>query len=127
MLTQAMHNQNTILGAAMHGTAARLDVIMNNIANNDTPGFRAKTVDFEDTLARAVDRWRRPGNQQIDLSGVRPSLRTAEPGFTFRIDDNSVDMEREMVKFTINITRYEVLVNSVLNNSRRLNAAITGR
>jgi len=125
MLTQAMHNQNIVLGAALHANAARTDVIMNNIANVDTPGFVAGTVDFEAALGRAVDNWRATG--QLDLSQVRPNIRATDPGFAYRMDRNNVDMESEMVRLYTNIVKYETMVNSVLNNSRRLNMAISGR
>jgi flagellar basal-body rod protein FlgB len=125
MLTQAMHNQNRVLGAAMHATGARIDVIMNNIANNDTPGFVASTVDFEAALGQAIDNWRATG--RLDLSRVSPGLRTQDPGFAFRMDGNSVDMESEMVRLYTNVVKYETMVNSVMNNSRRLNMAISGR
>lgn len=98
---------------------------MNNIANADTPGFVAGAVDFESALGRAIDNWRATG--RLDLSGVRPTMRVQDPGFFFRIDRNSVDMESEMVRLYTNSARYEVMVNSVLNNSRRLNMAISGR
>ncbi|MCL2204759.1 MAG: hypothetical protein FWB88_12565 [Defluviitaleaceae bacterium] len=125
MLTQAMHNQNRALGAAMHATAARIDVIMNNVANNDTPFFVAGTVDFEAALGQAIDNWRATG--RLDLSQVRPNLRAQDPGFAYRMDRNNVDMESEMVRLYTSVVRYETMVNSVLNNSRRLNTAITGR
>ena len=125
MLTQAMHNQNRVLGAAMHANAARTDVIMNNIANVDTPGFVAGTVDFESALGDAVDRWRATGH--LDLSQVRPNIRSQNPGFAYRMDRNNVDIESEMVRLYTNVVQYETMVNSVLNNSRRLNMAISGR
>ena len=125
MLTQSLHNQNAILGVALAGTSARVDVIMNNMANSDVPGFRAREVDFEAALKSAIENWHRTGN--LDLSRVRPTMRVANPGTMFRMDGNSVDMEREMIQLYIHTTRYEVLVNSILNNSRRLNAVIQGR
>jgi flagellar basal-body rod protein FlgB len=125
LLTQAMHNQNRALGAAMHATGARMDVIMNNIANNDTPGFVAGTVDFEAALVQAIDNWRATGH--LDLSRVRPNVRAQDPGFAFRMDNNNVDMESEMVRLYTTGVRYETMVNSVLSNSRRLNMAISGR
>jgi len=125
MLTQSMHNQNRVLGAALHGTGARLDVIMNNIANVDTPGFRAGRVGFESSLQNAVNTWRATG--QLDLSQVRPNLGTQHGAFAYRIDSNSVDIEFEMVQLYSQTVRFETMVNSVLNNSRRLNTAITGR
>ena len=125
MLTQSLHNQNAILGVALAGTSARVDVIMNNIANNDVPGFRAREVHFETALKTAISNWHKTGN--LDLTRVRPTMRTSNPGMTFRIDGNSVDMEREMIQLYIHTTRYEALANSVMNNSRRLNAVIQGR
>ena len=125
MLTQALHNQNSILGAALAGTNARVDVIMNNIANNDVPGFRAREVDFEAALKNAISNFHRTG--VLDLTRVRPTMRSANPGMAFRMDGNNVDMEREMVQLYIHTTRAEVLANSIMNNSRRLNAVIQGR
>ena len=125
MLTQAMHNQNRALGAAMHATAARTDVIMNNIANVDTPGFVAGAVEFETALGNSIDLWRATG--QLDLSQVRPNILASNPGFAYRMDRNNVDIESEMVQLYTTIVRYETMVNSVLNNSRRLNQAISGR
>jgi len=125
MITQAIHQQNFVLGAALRGTQARNDAIMNNIANVDTPRFTARRVEFESSLARAVDRWQTTG--ELDLSGTRPALRTQEGGFSFRMDGNNVDMEREMVALFSNAVRYDVLVNSVLHNSRVLNQVLQGR
>jgi len=120
-----MHNQNLALGTAMHATGARMDVIMNNIANNDTPYFVAGTVDFEAALGQAITNWRATG--RLDLTGVRPALRSQDLGFAYRIDGNNVDMESEMVRLYTSVVKYETMVNSVLNNSRRLNMAISGR
>ena len=125
MLTQSLHNQNAILGAALAGTSARIDVIMNNITNNDVPGFRAREVNFETALQSAIDNWQKTGN--LDLSSVRPTMRSSASSMSFRIDGSNVDIEREMVQLYIHTTKYEALTNSVLNNSRRLNAVIQGR
>jgi len=125
MITQSMHNQNAILGAAMRGTQARNDAILNNIANVDTPGFTARRVEFESALAAAVDRFRDGG--RLDLSGTKPSLHFQESGFRFRIDGSNVDMEREMVALYTNTLRFDVLANSVLHNSRMLGVVFQGR
>ena len=125
MLSQALHHQNAILGVALQGTAARHDAIMNNIANSDTPGFTARTVQFESVLQHAIDNWQSTGN--LDLSRARPSIQFQEMGNRFRMDQNNVDMEREMVALYINSIRYDVLVNSVMHQSRMLNAVLQAR
>ena len=118
MLSQALHRQNAVLGVALQGTSARNDAIMNNIANVDTPGFTARRVEFEGRLAQAVDNWRGSGN--LDLSRARPVTRYQEGSHFFRMDRSNVDIEREMVALFTNSVRYDVLVNSVLHNSRML-------
>ena len=125
MLSQSIHHQNSILGVALQGTAARQDAIMNNIANADTPGFTARTVQFETALQYAINDWQSTGS--LDLSRARPSVQFQEASTTFRMDRNNVDMEREMVALYINSIRYDVLVNSVMHQSRMLNAVLQGR
>ena len=119
MLTQAMHRQNSVLGMALQGTQVRNDTIMNNIANVDVPGFTARRVEFEGRLAQAIDRWQSSGKLDFDeLSRARPVTRYQEGNHFFRMDRSNVDIEREMVSLYTNSVRYDVLVNSVLHNSR---------
>ena len=122
MLSQALHRQNAVLGVALQGTSARNDAIMNNIANADVPGFTARRVEFEGRLAQAVDRWRSSG--ELDLSRSGPVTRYQEGNHFFRMDRSNVDMEREMVALFTNTVRYDVLVNSVLHNSRMLGVVL---
>ena len=124
MLMQALHNQNNVLGAALGGLSKRIDVMTNNLANVDTPGFIASTVYFEDQLSQAISNWRSGGG--LDLTGVQPRRARANHG-TFRLDGNNVDIEREMAKLYINTVKYDAIALSIQNNSRRLNLAITGR
>ena len=41
---------------ALRGLDRRRNVIANNVANSETPGFRASRVDFETNLRRAIER-----------------------------------------------------------------------
>ena len=125
MISQSIHHQNSILGAALAGQAARLDAIQNNIANVDTPRFTARTVEFETALSAAIDQWRTTG--VLDLSRARPATLHQNPGSRFRLDGNSVDMEREMVALYVHSIRYDVMVNSVMHNSRMLGVVLQGR
>ena len=125
MLSQAIHHQNSILGVALQGVSARNDAIMNNIANADTPGYTARRVDFESALADAVEDFRRTRN--LDLTRAGPVARFQEGNHFFRMDRSNVDMEREMVALYNNSVRYDVLVNSILHNSRMLGVVLSGR
>jgi len=125
MLSQVIHQQNAVLGAALHGTHVRNDAIQNNIANVDTPGFTARRVEFESALEAAVLNWRTTG--QLDLSNARPMVRFQERNHRFRMDASNIDIEREMLALYINSVRADVMVNGIMHNSRMLNTVLQGR
>ncbi len=125
MLVTAMNEQNDILATALRASAVRNDVMVNNLANGDVPGYKSKTVDFEASLTDALDDWQRTG--ELDLSGAKPMIRNTYSNYDYRIDENDVDVEMEMVNLYQNSVKYEAMINCVLNNSKRLNLAVTGR
>lgn len=87
---------DSYLRAAMSGLAARQRAIANNVANVDTPGFKATEVRFEDTLNAAIKRDRSGTNvdqTSLNASASRSSLVDAT---TTRADGNNVDIDREM-------------------------------
>jgi len=119
MFISRIHQQNDLISKALNATALRNDVIQNNIANVDTPGFRRSNVVFETEFANAVEAAGRTGS----LRSIEPRVATQHANFTYRIDGNNVDIESEMVALFQNAVRYDVMVMSVLNNYRRINLA----
>jgi flagellar basal-body rod protein FlgB len=117
-----MHNFTNIMGAAMQATVVRDNVISNNIANVDTPGFKRSVVRFEDLLADAVRGFRRTGT--LDLSSVRPQIFREYDFLNYRIDENNVDIEFEMVQLYQNSMRFDVLSGGVIHHYRLINMAI---
>src|ERR1700730_7525114 len=84
------------LRAAMSGLAARQRTIANNIANVDTPGFKASEVRFEDALKTAIGSGR--GRTVADQSLLNHSVSqpTLLDSTSTRADGNNVDIDREM-------------------------------
>ena len=117
--------QNDLLGIALQGLAVRNEVIQNNIANNDTPGFKRKAVDFEDAYARAIANFRRTG--ELDTSNLAPRIRVVDQNFSFRLDGNNVDIEVEMAELYKNSVRFDTIVNSIMHNQRKNNLVLQGR
>ena len=117
--------QNNVLGMAMQASAIRNDVIANNIANAEVPGYKKKAVRFETYLDEALSNARKTG--RLDLSRIRPTLHTEHEGYSYRIDGNNVDIEQEMVDLYQNAVKYDTLAGSVINNYKRINLAITTR
>ena len=90
--------------------AERQRVIAGNIANADTPGYKARDFDFAATL-RAATGSRALGESiaQSVMAGAghpEPVLRYAVPSQT-NLDSNTVDMDRERAAFVDNGVKYE--------------------
>src|ERR1700730_6125278 len=87
---------DSYLRAAMSGLAARQRAIANNVANVDTPNFKASEVRFEDALKSAIGSGR-PGTpvdqSSLNAAAAHTSLVDAT---SMRADGNNVDIDREM-------------------------------
>lgn len=94
-----------------------------NIANKDTPHFRARFLDFSRVLGETMGASDRPTMQVTDRLHLRstgtpdnPPVATVEPT-PWSTDDNSVFEERERARLVANKVVYTGLVRGV---SRRL-------
>lgn len=67
-------------------TSERHKLVVSNMANIDTPGYRAKDVDFRAELNRAV--------ADAGTGNLMPAVR-AVPGLLERPDGNNVNLDRE--------------------------------
>jgi len=118
-----LFTQNNILETAMQATEYKNQVILNNVSNADTPKFKGKDIEFEEILSDAIEQTKKTGENHLD--SVMPKLRMHHANYKVRLDKNNVDFETEMVKFYKNSAKYDVITNSVLNNSSRLNTVFT--
>ena len=122
MILDSITTQSTILESALQAAEYKNQVILNNIANADTPGFKGKHVEFESVLNDALETSRRTG--KLDMSGVMPKLMSKHSGYSVRIDENNIHAETELTEFYKNSAKYDVITNSILNNSSRINFVI---
>ena len=120
-----LYAQNDVVGLALNAYAIRNEVINHNIANNDTPNYKKKAVDFENAFAAALDGSKRAG--RLDFSKVKPTFRLVNENYSYRLDGNNVDIELEMADLYKNSVKYDVLTSSVINNYRKINLVVTGR
>ncbi len=95
--------------------AAEQRAIVSNIANSETPGYRARDVDFNGFMAGAMG----DSSAQVRLTGTHPSHFTGsagaekikvverpveDPGF----DANTVNIEDEMARLSGNYMAYSL-------------------
>ncbi len=100
----------------------RSNVISDNIANADTPGYQQKSVSFEDQLSQAIS----DGSLDAgELSGISPQIQV-ESGDISSSDSNGVDMETQMVELMRNQLQYSYLTRGVSDQLSMLKTAASG-
>lgn len=82
----------------------RQSVISDNIANAETPQFKARKVEFETELQRAVEA-NENGAMGPDILSVEANI-VQDPHSEMGQDLNTVDMDREMAAMTKNDVQY---------------------
>ena len=110
------------LGAAINFRSLKQDVTSSNIANAETPGYKAKKMDFEQALSRAVDIYglgkmsvEHPDHYAVNgnsISGVSADV-YENPDITVTNDGNTVDLEREMAELAENSIMYKAAIQLI--------------
>jgi flagellar basal-body rod protein FlgB len=107
------------LQQALAGSAERQQVLANNIANANTPGFRRSDVDFHGALAQALDGGASPS--QLESVGFAPQ---ADMSSAMQADGNNVDVDTEMSNLSQNALDYQSLVELANARLKMLSTAI---
>jgi flagellar basal-body rod protein FlgB len=118
---------DSYLQAAMSGLAARQRAIANNVANVDTPGFRASEVRFEDVLNSAASKAQagQPLNQAALNAAARST--TLVGGTTSRADGNNVDVDQQMEMLSEANLNYSALTQVMSTRLGILRGVIKGQ
>lgn len=92
----------TALSSALDGLAARQQAIAQNIANVNTPGYRAKVVSFESALSQSVAN----GNgsaQPVEFDSSNP----------VNVNGNNVSLDNETLNNVSTVLRYQFAARAV--------------
>ncbi len=113
--------------------AARHLLILDNVANADTPGYRRKDLDaraFEESLRAAQRDGAVPPRpreyRQLRGKEAGPSGSISQPG-VLRHDGNDVDVERELAILGKNAVLHNSLAGLLRNSFEQIRMAITER
>ena len=117
---------------ALNLRARRQEVLSANIANADTPNFKARDFDFSSKLTQAVERGR--GSMAMSSTSARhlagESQAIGEAELMYRtphqssVDGNTVEMDVERVNFADNAMRYELNLTLISSKIKSLLAAV---
>jgi len=119
--------------------AQRQELLASNIANADTPNYKARDIDFASALQGALAKKSLPATQlattvPAHIPKAAPdgsSLPDGTPVLYRGVvqasaDGNTVDMDVERNQFTDNALRYEAAVTMINSQIRGMLAAIQG-
>ncbi len=122
----------SIHAQALSLRAERAEVLATNLANSDTPGYKARDLDFNAALHQALG-----GQETVVLRTTHP-VHLGASGFAretvlrYRmpnqpsLDGNTVDARREHAEFLDNAIRYQVSLTFLSGRLRSLLTAIRG-
>lgn len=127
-----------LIGRALDASALRQDVIANNVANSDVPGFKRSYVRFEDVLRQHLQAGRstftgiRTDPRHLPIGGAsagtwpRPEV-VQDSTTTMSHNGNNVDLDYEMALMAKNQLYYNTLVQMVNGKFAKIRTAIDGR
>ncbi len=124
--------------AALSLRSQRQELIASNIANADTPNFKARDIDFASALAGALGRTSAAAavlrnTAPAHLGGTAPGVLPDGTALLYRkpaqgaVDGNTVDLDVERNQFTDNAIRYEVGITMINSQIRGMMTAIQGQ
>ncbi len=115
--------------------SARQELLASNIANADTPNYKARDINFASALQNAMA----GTSTQLPLVQTSPQHLEGNAGGSIlgapvmyrkpiqpSADGNTVDMDVERAQFTDNALRYEASVRFVSEQMKSLLSAIQG-
>lgn len=110
----------------------RAEVLANNIANADTPGFKARDIDFNAILRGEQDQF----SVEMEQTQSGHSSDFLEPDFAadlmYRtpnqpsVDGNTVEMQQEMARYTDNALHFQSSFTMLNSKFKGLMSAIKG-
>ncbi len=117
-----------LLQQSLNATYQKIQVNTENIANVDTPGYKAKYVTFEEELQRKLSDL----SDGAKPSEVREAILSTQPQInvtteTERLDGNSVQLDAEEVELARNQLQYQYLTRLITDQYSRLQMAIESR
>jgi flagellar basal-body rod protein FlgB len=119
---------------ALKVSSQRMELLATNLANADTPNFKARDIDFREALAAAAS-----PNTATALNTTQPNHLTADGGgasaasLKYRVplapslDGNTVDVQLEQAAFADNAVRFQATLTFLSARLRSLMTAITGQ
>jgi flagellar basal-body rod protein FlgB len=132
-MLEKLFSNTKITAKALDATWLRNDAIAQNIANVDTPGYKRKTVKFEEYLSDAIDGNGIKGNLTdkrhipigtANVDDISIQVTEDNKSLSTRLDGNNVDIENEMALMAKNTIQYNTLIQRISGQFKTLRSVI---
>lgn len=130
MVNNLFNNVN-VLQKGLDASWLKNQVITNNIANVDTPGFKSSNVEFESAFKSALEQGgmvtKKTREKHMDFGASlddMSSMVTKNDNSSMRMDGNNVDIDTENAELAKNTIYYNTLVQQISSELRRLSMVI---
>ncbi len=130
-MTQALDQLLQFHQAALNLRAYRQQLLASNIANADTPGYKARDIDFAAALREATS-GAASGMSTSDAKHIAAPATQESAAVLYRsaqqpsVDGNTVDMDMERNRFAENAVHYEANLTVLTNQIKLMLAALQG-
>lgn len=119
-----------VLKTAADASWLREEVLINNIANVDTPNYKRQDVEFTTYLKSALEQAGTPAStltqkvNEANLSGITTRTYTENTTLSYRMDGNNVDLSTENAELAAEQINYNALIDSMNNEFTRMKAVL---
>ena len=128
MISSGAYNYINVLEKAADASWTRNSLISNNIANVDTPGYKRKDLNFENTLKTELGRCKHESldskMKDVDLSKLNPSVYVDSSNYSYRLDGSNVDIDTEEVELASEQIRYQGITAGINGQFDRMRSVI---
>lgn len=128
MINSNAYNYINVLTKAADASWTRNEILSNNIANNDTPGYKRKDVTFQSYLIQELTSGDstslRTRINEVDQSNLNATIYTDYSELSYRLDGNNVDIDTENVELASNQLYYNTILETINYQFDMLTAAM---
>jgi len=128
-----MTKTSRILSKVMDFRSANQEVISGNLANIDTPGYKAKEIRFDQELKKASEqneinmKTTSPGHLSHSIENRKGSFPVYEVKSSGNGESNQLSLDMEMAKMMRNNLLYDASAKLLSKKFKALRTAIEGR
>lgn len=128
MINSNAYNYINVLSKAADASWTRNEIITNNLANVDTPGYKRKDVSFQNYLLQELTSGDstslRTRINDVEVGNLNATVYTDFNELSYRLDGNNVDVDTENVELASNQLYYQTVLDTINHQFQMLKSAM---